>query len=230
MHPDATREYFDTIADQWDELRRTFFGDGVRQAVIRAANVGSSSVVADVGTGTGFLAEAALAAGARVIGIDASEGMLGQVRSRFPSDRFEARAGDVEALPLGGSEVDAVLANMVLHHAEHPPLAIREMARVLKPGGMLVITDADEHHEEWLRTEQHDRWLGFKRADIENWFTDAGLLDVTVGDTHELCCPTAECGEKAAITIFLARGRKPALAPVAFAAPRPRYCKGSDKA
>ena len=208
-HPDATREYFDTVADQWDEMRRTFFGDGVRQAIIRAANVGSSSVVADVGTGTGFLAEAALAAGARVIGIDSSEGMLGQVRSRFPSDRFEARAGDVEALPLGGSEVDAVLANMVLHHAENPPLAIREMARVLKPGGRLVITDADEHHEEWLRTEQHDRWLGFKRADIETWFTDAGLFDVAVGDTHELCCPTAKCGKKAAITIFLAHGRKP---------------------
>ena len=146
-HPDATREYFDTVASQWDEMRRTFFGDGVRQAVIRAANVGSSSVVADVGTGTGFLAEAALAAGARVIGIDASQGMLDQVRSRFPSDRFEARAGNVEALPLGGSEADAVIANMVLHHAENAPLAIREMVRVLKPGGMLVISDADEHAE-----------------------------------------------------------------------------------
>jgi ubiquinone/menaquinone biosynthesis C-methylase UbiE len=208
-HQDATREYFDAVADRWDEMRRTFFGEGVRQAVIRAANISSSSVVADVGTGTGFLAEAALAAGARVIGIDASEGMLDQARSRFPSDRFEARAGDMEALPLGGSEVDAVLANMVLHHAKHPPLAIREMARVLKPGGMLVVTDADKHHEEWLRTEQHDRWLGFRRADIESWFKGSGFVDVGVGDTDEFCCPTAECGKKAEITIFLARGRKP---------------------
>ena len=110
---------------------------------------------------------------------------------------------------LGEAKRMRVLANMVLHHAEHPPLAIREMARVLKPGGMLVITDADEHHEEWLRTEQHDRWLGFKRADVESWFKEAGLLDVAVEDTHELCCPTAECGKKAAITIFLAHGRKP---------------------
>ena len=204
-----TREYFDAVADRWDDMRRAFFGEGVRQAAIRAACIDSSSLVADVGTGTGFLAEAALSAGARVIGIDVSEKMLEQVRSRFPSDRFEARAGDVEALPLKTNEVNAVLANMVLHHAENPARAIREMVRAVKPGGKLVITDADEHQEQWLRTEQHDRWLGFKRTDVETWFAEAGLVDVTVDDTHELCCPTAECGKQAAITIFLAQGRKP---------------------
>jgi SAM-dependent methyltransferase len=105
--------------------------------------------------------------------------------------------------------VDIVLANMVLHHAPDPPRAIREMSRVLKPGGRLVITDADSHEHEWLRTEQHDRWLGFDRADIVRWFGEAGLLEVSVMDTTELCCPTSECGTKAAITIFLARGVKP---------------------
>lgn len=209
MTESGTREYFDAVADRWDEMRRTLFGEGVRQAAIAAANIDASSVVADVGTGTGFLAEGALAAGARVIGIDVSEGMLEQVRSRFSGSHFEARAGDLVALPLATNEVNAVLANMVLHHAEDPPHAIREMVRVLKPGGKLVITDADEHQEEWLRIEQHDRWLGFKRTDIHTWFVEAGLVDVAVGDTGELCCPTAECGKVAAITIFLAEGRKP---------------------
>jgi hypothetical protein len=83
------------------------------------------------------------------------------------------------------------------------------MARALKPGGTLVITDADSHTHEWLRTEQHDRWLGFARADISRWFLDAGLGEVTVGDTHEICSPTSECGTRAAITIFIARGRGP---------------------
>ena len=207
---DDTRAYFDAVAHEWDDMRRRFFGDGVRRAAIEAARITNGATVADVGTGTGFLAEAALDAGARVIGIDVSEGMLDEVRRRLGGRAFEARRGDVDALPLSDGEADAVLANMVLHHAPDPPRAIAEMTRALKPGGRLVITDADTHTHEWLRTEQHDRWLGFDRADLAAWFRGAGLDEVSVGDTHELCSPTSECGTKAAITIFIAVGRKPA--------------------
>ena len=206
---DRTREYFDEISGKWEEMRQAFFGDGVRRAAISAAGVGPGSVVADVGTGSGFIAEAALDAGARVIGIDNSSGMLSEVTRRFAGRPFEPREGEADRLPLASGEVDAVLANMFLHHAPDPPAAIREMARALKPGGTLVITDADSHDHEWLRTEQHDRWLGFARTDVSRWFREAGLDDVTVGDTQELCSPTSSCGVKAAITIFLARGRKP---------------------
>lgn len=206
---DDTKQYFDEVASRWDEMRRTFFGEGVRRAALRAAALAPGAVVADVGTGTGFLAEGALEAGARVIGIDVSDAMLAQTRTKFAGRPFETRTGGVDALPLATAEADAVLANMVLHHAPDPPAAIREMARALKPGGVLVITDADSHTHQWLRTEQHDRWLGFARADIARWFEAAGLRDVTVGDTGELCCPTAECGTRAEITIFVASGRKP---------------------
>jgi ubiquinone/menaquinone biosynthesis C-methylase UbiE len=208
---DRTREYFDEISGKWEEMRQQFFGDEVRRAAVAAAGAGPGSVVADVGTGSGFVAEAALDAGARVIGIDNSSGMIGEAARRFAGRPFEARSGDAGRLPLADGEVDAVLANMFLHHAPDPPAAIREMARALKPGGTLVITDADSHEYEWLRTEQHDRWLGFARTDVDRWFRDAGLEDVAVGDTHELCSPTSACGVKAAITIFLARGRKPAV-------------------
>lgn len=210
MSTDETRQYFDKVASQWDDMRRIFFGEGVREAAIRAADITPGLIVADVGTGTGFMAEGALVAGAHVIAIDSSEGMLAQVRERFDQQAFEARAGDLDSLPLADGEVDTVLANMVLHHAPDPQRAIREMARPLKPGGRLVITDADSHTHEWLRTEQHDRWLGFERAEIARWFREAGLEDVTVVDTNEVCSPTAECGTKAAIPIFLAKGRKAA--------------------
>jgi ubiquinone/menaquinone biosynthesis C-methylase UbiE len=206
---DRTREYFDEISVKWEEMRQAFFGDGVRRAAIAAAGVKPGFVVADVGIGSGFIAEAALDAGARVIGIDNSSGMLAEVARRFAGRPFETRSGEADLLPLADGEVDAVLANMFLHHAPDPPASIREMARALKPGGTLVITDADSHEHEWLRTEQHDRWLGFNRAEIGSWFRDAGLEDVAVGDTQEICSPTSECGVKAAITIFLARGRKP---------------------
>ncbi len=206
---DRTQEYFDAVADKWDEMRRAFFGEGVRRAAVEAASVAPGQIVADVGTGTGFIAKAAIDAGARVIGIDNSDGMLAQVRERFAGRAFEARQGDTDALPLADGEVDAVLGNMVLHHAPDPAGAIREMARALKPGGRLIITDADTHNYEWLRTEQHDRWLGFERGDVARWFNEAGLTDVSVGDTHEMCTPSSECGTKAAITIFLARGTKP---------------------
>jgi ubiquinone/menaquinone biosynthesis C-methylase UbiE len=204
-----TREYFNDIAGQWDTMRRQFFGDGVRDAAIAAAGVGPGMTVADVGTGTGFLAEAAVARGARVIGVDISEGMLAQVSSRLSGRAFEGRHSDGRDLPLADGEADAVLANMFLHHAEDPPATIARMSRALKPGGRLVITDADSHTHEWLRVEQHDRWLGFDRADIARWFRDAGLGDVTVGDTQEICSPTSTCGTTAAITIFIARGVKP---------------------
>jgi ubiquinone/menaquinone biosynthesis C-methylase UbiE len=205
------REYFNEVAPEWDSMRRQFFGEGVRRAAIAAAGLESGMTVADVGTGTGFLAEAAIDAGARVIGVDISERMLDQVRTRLAGRPFEGRQVDGAALPLADGEADAVVANMFLHHAEDPPATIRDMARALKPGGRLVITDADSHSHEWLRTEQHDRWLGFARADIGRWFEEAGLENVTVADTMEICSPSSECGTKAAITIFVARGVRPRL-------------------
>jgi len=202
------RDYFDEVAPQWEHMRQQFFGEGVRRAAVAAAGIEPGMTVIDVGTGTGFLAEAAIEAGARVIGVDLSDGMLAQVSTRLAGRPFEARRSEAASLPLNEAEADAVIANMFLHHAEDPPAAIREMVRALKSGGRLVITDADTHTHEWLRVEQHDRWLGFDRGDIAHWFAAAGLEQVSVGDTQEICSPTSGCGTKAAITIFLARGVK----------------------
>ena len=127
-------------------------------------------------------------------------------------DKLELRLCETTSLPLEDKSVDYVFANMYLHHTELPGKAILEMARILKDNGVLVITDLDEHNHEFLRVEQHDRWLGFKREDICRWFTVAGLEKVDIIDAKETCCADS-CGghQSAAISIFAASGRKKLL-------------------
>jgi SAM-dependent methyltransferase len=136
--------------------------------------------------------------------------MLAEMQRKFAGrGELECRAGEAEALPLDDAAVDYVFANMFLHHVERPGQAIGEIARVLKPGGRLVITDADEHNYEFLRTEHHDRWLGFKRDDVRRWFEEAGFKQVKVDSLEETCCVDSECGSQAAnISIFVAFGEK----------------------
>jgi SAM-dependent methyltransferase len=108
--------------------------------------------------------------------------------------------------------VDAVFANMYLHHVEDPAGAIAEMARLLKPGGRLVITDLDQHQHTFLLTEQHDRWSGFKRSDVRQWFKQAGLSQVRSESIGSNCCSTSQCGcSSASIEIFLAYGERERL-------------------
>ena len=114
----------------------------------------------------------------------------------------------MDYLPFEDDSLDAVFANMYLHHIEEPPLAIAEMVRVLKAGGVLVITDEDKHGHEWLHEEMDDVWLGFDRDQIHRWFVEAGLKEVEVDCTGSACCAESAEGESAAISVFAARGIK----------------------
>lgn len=206
----SSKEYFDEVAGKWDQMRETFFSENVRKAAVKAANVRRGSVAADVGAGTGFMTEELLRHGLRVIAVDQSPEMIAEMKKRFGgSDNVVYRVGESASLPIESQSVDFAVANMYLHHVETPAVAIEEMVRILKPGGRLVITDADEHTHEFLRTEQHDRWLGFKRPDIRAWFTSAGLTDVKVDCIGEICSSTSKTsGEQVAISIFIATGTK----------------------
>jgi ubiquinone/menaquinone biosynthesis C-methylase UbiE len=205
----SSKVYFDQIAPQWDSLRQSFFSEGVRQKALALAGVQAGQTAADIGAGSGFITEALLGEGLRVIAVDQSEEMLAKMRRKFDNGVVEYRLGEAEQLPLADESVDYVFANMYLHHVETPPAAIKEMVRTLKPGGKLVIADLDEHNFEFLRTEQFDRWLGFKRGEIRDWFVAAGLQNVQVEGIDENCCADSCCGqEKAEVTIFAAVGQK----------------------
>lgn len=204
--------YFDAVATEWDAMRTAFFSDEVREVALRIAGVAPGESAADLGAGTGFLTEALLTRGLRVIAVDHSAEMLDQMKRKFAgAPGLQLRQGESERLPIGDAAVDHVFANMYLHHVEDPAAAIREMARVLTPNGTLVITDLNEHRYEYLRTEQHDRWLGFRHEDVLSWLRAAGLVDPSVRGIGQECRSGSSCGgERTAIGIFAASARKAA--------------------
>lgn len=204
--------YFNQVAVQWDSLRQSFFSESVREAALAAAGVQTGELAADIGAGSGFVTEALLAAGLTVKAVDPSAQMLEVMRAKFAGrSNVDYVLGDAEQIPLVDQSVGYSFANMCLHHVENPPHAVGEMARILQPGGKLVITDLDTHDFAFLREEHHDRWLGFARADIAQWLTDAGLIDVSVTDVGSNCCADSTCGtQQAQVSIFLAVGTKPA--------------------
>ena len=134
---------WETQAEPYDR----FFGPITSRVVteadlLSAARVTRGSRVLDVGTGVGHLAAACAAAGGDVVGVDVAEAMVRLARVAHPEVEFGR--GDAEALPFGNSTFDAVLANFAILHVGRPSVAAAEFARVLAPGGRLVLTTWDE--------------------------------------------------------------------------------------
>ncbi len=202
-----SKAYFNQVAPEWDKMRTEFFSEDVREKAYAIAGVHKGEQAADIGAGTGFIAEGLRQKGLHVIAVDQSETMLEELKKRF--DGIDCRLGNEDNLPIPSATVNYAFANMYLHHVENPQIAIKEMARIVQTGGKVVITDLDEHQFEFLRTEQYDRWLGFKREDVRQWFIDAGLKNVIVDCVGSNCSADSNQGsEHASVTIFVASGEK----------------------
>lgn len=174
------KRFFDEVADEWDEMRTSFYNERVIDALADRTRIDSRQTVADIGTGTGFVAAGLGPRASQVVGIDQAGGMLAKARRNFAAlgvDNVTLMQGTVDALPLADDAVDAAVANMVLHHAPQPAEMLAEMARIVRPGGWVAITDEIEHRYEWMRTEQGDLWLGFSEREIEALFTGERLVD-----------------------------------------------------
>jgi len=198
-----TRAFFDAVGPQWDALRRAFNDDALRARGL-ARLVPPGLAVADVGTGTGILARELCGLGCRVVAVDHSPRMLEAARAALAGleDAVELREGAAEALPLADGEVDAAFAHMMLHSVAAPPEAVAEMARVVRPGGAVVIVDFEHHERDWMREELGLVWLGFPLEDVRAWLEEAGLEDLRI----ELE-PAPEPRELP--RAFIASGRKP---------------------
>ena len=204
-----SRIYFAEVAGEWDQLRSGFFTEAMRDDAIQRAALPENAQVADIGTGTGFVLEGLAGRAVSLVGYDESPEMLDVARQRFaaiPQVRFQETNG--QSIPAENDSFDAVFANMYLHHTPRPEEAIREMVRILKPGGKLIITDLDSHDQTWMRDAMADRWLGFERDAVQEWYTAAGLEQVAVDCAAGTCDCSAPAGDAVALSIFVAVGRK----------------------
>src|SRR3954468_2257416 len=175
---EAANRYFAGHASVWDQIRSLHVAESdVERAIDRSLGRRALGRFVDVGTGTGRMIELFGPRAAQAIGIDRSSEMLRLARVKLEAAGISSslRQGDMYALPLADESADHVIIHQVLHYAHSPAAAIVEAARVLAPGGNLLVVDFAAHEREELRaTDAHIR-LGFDDSAIEGWFGAAGL-------------------------------------------------------
>jgi ubiquinone/menaquinone biosynthesis C-methylase UbiE len=180
---DTAAAYFKASAPQWERIRSLHVPEqDVEKAIIRLLGNQALADVLDAGTGTGRMLELLAPHIVRGVGIDVSPEMLAIARERLAragATNCQVRRGDVYRLPFADGELnsgfDAVLFHQVLHFLDDPQAALREAARVTKPGGRILIADFAPHDLEFLREEHAHRRLGFSDREVETWFKSAGL-------------------------------------------------------
>lgn len=137
--------------------------------------------VADLGCGDGYLTIEAARWAKKVVAIDRSPEMLARAKAlarRRKVSNIVWKRGELEHVPLADASVDIAVLSQALHHAVEPPRALAEAARVLRPGGRLLVLDLRQHDQAWVTEALGDRWLGFKDADLKRMLADAGFTRV----------------------------------------------------
>ena len=174
-----SQEFFASSAGQWDRLRDELFGDRFHLAAL-AAFAEDAWTIGDLGCGTGRASEAIAPFVARVIAVDASAAMLQAAKKRLqPFDNVDLRRGDLEALPIDDALLDAATLMLVLHHVTEPARALAEVARVLKPGGRLILVDMLPHDREHYRQQMGHVWMGFSEEQTTQLLRDCGFTNVS---------------------------------------------------
>ena len=205
----AAAEYFEQIATIWDEERSLHAAAGTVEAAMLDV-LGNEPIgrVVDVGTGTGRMLQLLADRASRAVGIDTSHSMLSVARANLEQAKasggvtnWELRQGDVHSPPLDAASFDLVVIHQVLHYLDDPGRAIAEAARLVAPGGRLLVVDFAPHRHDFLRAAAHRR-LGFTHEQLRDWFDQASFDCPTVVDVEP---PAGQDG--LTVTIWLATNR-----------------------
>lgn len=182
---DVLRSYFDELAGRFG--RDYVPGRSWKSIAEMLFRLLPPLEIADVGAGEATLSLLLAQRARRVIAVDNSEKMVEygtQVARRSGVKNFEYRLGDIEELPIGCGEMDLALLHQSLHHALHPQKAVQEAARILRPGGRIVILDLVRHRFEQARELYADVWLGFAQIELVQYLEAAEFADVEVQVVH----------------------------------------------
>ena len=176
----TSQEFFSSSAGQWDRLRDELFGDRVHLAAV-AALAEADWVVGDLGCGTGQLSAVLAPFVARIVAVDASTAMLQAAKKRLARfGHIDLRRGELESLPIDDARLDLATLMLVLHHVPEPERAVAEVARVVKPGGRVVIADMLPHDRDSYRHQMGHVWLGFSEDHIHRMLGESGFAAIRV--------------------------------------------------
>jgi ubiquinone/menaquinone biosynthesis C-methylase UbiE/DNA-binding transcriptional ArsR family regulator len=207
---DAAQAYFAAHAVEWDRIRKLHVSDTAVEAAIAEALAGSPPrALLDLGTGTGRMLELFGPRIQRGLGLDLSLDMLALARARLDRAGLRhcsVRQGDIYNLMLPAESFDTVLIHQVLHFLDDGARAIQEAARVLEPGGRLLVVDFAPHDLEFLREQHAHRRLGFTSDIVAQWMSAAGLDAVL----HTSLPPEPGSEGKIAVSLWLGRDKKQA--------------------
>jgi ubiquinone/menaquinone biosynthesis C-methylase UbiE len=176
---EAARRYFEAHAATWESVRALHVEDAKIERAIADLLAGRPiGALLDIGTGTGRMLELFAPSANSAIGIDRSSEMLRLARVKLDEAGISGaslRQGDMYALPLTDRSVDSIILHQVLHYAQQPGAAIAEAARVLAPGGRLLVIDFAQHDRAELKEQDAHLRLGFADDAMRGWFSGAGL-------------------------------------------------------